>query len=175
MTTTLNATTSNGLVVTPDNSGNVLLQYNGVAAPAFSAYLNTATQSVSSNTWTKVNLNAEVFDTANYFDSTTNYRFTPLVAGYYQISGCVYGDATVTNPASIGVAIYKNGTNFKQNLWAASGASSVGQSSVSTLVYLNGSTDYIELYGRLGNGSGVVFLGDSSYQTYMSGCLLRGA
>ena len=43
MTTTLNATTSNGLVVTPDNSGNIVLQYNGVAAPAFSAWSSSAT------------------------------------------------------------------------------------------------------------------------------------
>ena len=54
MTTTLNATTSNGLVVTPDNSGNILLQYNGVAAPAFSAYASAGT-SLPNATFTKIN------------------------------------------------------------------------------------------------------------------------
>ena len=84
MTTTLNAT-STGFLVTPDNSGNVLLQYNGVAAPAFSAYLSN-NQSISGATWTKVNLNVKVFDTASAFDNTTNYRFQPTVAGYYSVT-----------------------------------------------------------------------------------------
>ena len=55
MTTTLNASTSSGLVVTPDNSGNVLLQYNGQSAPAFSAKPAT-TQSLPNTTYTKVTL-----------------------------------------------------------------------------------------------------------------------
>ena len=42
MTTTINASTSSGLVVTPDNSGVVQLQYNGVAGPAFNAALNSS-------------------------------------------------------------------------------------------------------------------------------------
>ena len=37
---------------------------------------------------TKIVFNAKEFDTANAFDSTTNYRFTPQVAGYYQFNSC---------------------------------------------------------------------------------------
>jgi len=158
-------------ITLPASTGTVMV--NG---PAFSAYLSSASQSVSSNTWTKVTLNAEEFDTANCFDSTTNYRFTPTVAGYYQISACVYGDATSANPVNVGVAIYKNGTNTKQNLWAISGASCVGQSSTSALIYMNGSTDYIEMYGRLGNGTGPIIDGGTAPTlTFMSGCLVRTA
>ena len=51
-----------------------------VNAPAFSAYRLTD-QSVTGSTWTKVQLGTEEFDTANAFDSSTNYRFTPQVAG----------------------------------------------------------------------------------------------
>ncbi len=52
MPVTINASTSSGVVITPDYSGNIQLQYNGVAAPAFSAQMTTT--SVSNTTWTKV-------------------------------------------------------------------------------------------------------------------------
>jgi hypothetical protein len=44
---------------------------------------------ITSNTFTKVQINTEEFDTNSNFDSTTNYRFTPTVAGYYQVNGSV--------------------------------------------------------------------------------------
>ena len=54
--------------------------------PAFSANRATSNQTVTSAALTKVQLNAETFDTDNAFDSTTNYRFQPTVAGYYPVS-----------------------------------------------------------------------------------------
>ena len=56
------------------------------AAPAFSAYQSTG-QTLSSSTWTKIQLQTEEFDTASCYDNATNYRFTPNVAGYYQVNG----------------------------------------------------------------------------------------
>lgn len=173
MTTTLNATTSNGLVVTPDNSGNIVLQYNGVATPAFGVYRSGSNQSISNNTATKVQLNTEDYDTANCFDSTTNYRFTPTVAGYYQINGAIGFNAT-----TMGITIaflYKNGSAHKRgtDIRASQSGDSVGV--VSTVIYFNGTTDYVELYGYINATSGSpIFVGDASL-TYMTGCLLRGA
>jgi hypothetical protein len=159
MTTTLNATTSNGLVVTPDNSGNILLQYNGQSAPAFSAY-KSATQSLSSGTFTKITFDTEEFDTNNNFASS---RFTPTVAGYYQITGVVNNSTGTQTVATI----YKNGSIFKN------GTNGSLYSSVATaLIYLNGSTDYVELYGYFGTGTST---GSGAEQTYFQGCLLRGA
>jgi hypothetical protein len=54
--------------------------------PAFSAYQSSG-QTLSSATATKLNFQTEEFDTNNNFDSTTNMRFTPTVAGYYQVNG----------------------------------------------------------------------------------------
>ena len=68
--------------------------YNGSAwdcitgGPAFSAWQN-GNNNISNQTSTKVTLNNKEFDTANCFDATTNYRFTPNVAGYYQINSCI--------------------------------------------------------------------------------------
>ena len=143
----------------PAATGTVMVSGN---MPAFSAYLNAA-QNVTTNTWTKVLLDTELFDTNSNFASS---RFTPTVAGYYQInSGILPNTSTSFSYA----AIYKNGAQYSV-IGINSTYASVG---VSTLVYLNGSTDYIELY--------VYFVGTtpqiatSSPYTYMTGCLNRNA
>jgi hypothetical protein len=171
MTTTLNASTSSGLVMTPDNSGNIQLQYNGVTTPTFSVYSNT-NQSIPNSTWTKLILNTEEWDTANYFD-TTNYRFLPLVAGYYQIVAGVAGGGSSSGNGTA-LAIYKNGGATKVGC-ASLYMSGFGQATQATaLVYCNGSTDYIEAYAFQATGSSQTTYGSSSSQ-YMQGCLLRGA
>ena len=60
----------------------------GVNTPAFQAYLNSD-QNVSSGTQTKVACANVRFDTASCYD-TSNYRFTPNVAGKYFVYGKVY-------------------------------------------------------------------------------------
>lgn len=165
MTTTLNATTSNGLVVTPDNSGNVVLQYNGQSAPCFSAY-STAAQSFSSGTWTKVQYNNETFDTNSNYDSTTNYRFTPTVAGYYQINAIMTIDLGM-NYAQI--AIYKNGSAYKRLYTYETQGYSI---QIADILYCNGSTDYVEIYI---NPVTTYTGGPNSQSSTFSGCLLRGA
>lgn len=132
MTMTLNGTTG---IVLP-----------AAAAPAFSAG-RTANQTPSANTWTKVQYNVEDFDTNNNYDSSTNYRFTPTVAGYYQIS-FVWNN---TSGSTYNYAqIYKNGTGYK--LMVSSGASGSG-AGLSFLIYFNGSTDYVEAYVFTDTGS----------------------
>ena len=66
------------------------------AAPCFSAY-QSITQTLSNATLTKIQLQTEEFDTNSNFDSTTNYRFTPTVAGYYQVNGVVNIQGTAGN------------------------------------------------------------------------------
>jgi hypothetical protein len=138
--------------------------------PAFSAYLTGANQSVTGGTWTKVNLNAETFDTASAFDSTTNYRFQPTVAGYYLINGAVsVGGTAIT---AIGSGIYKNGA-YENGAYAVVPSSASGQGiSVSHLTYLNGTTDYAELFGIV-NATTPIF--SASVGTRMSGFLARAA
>ena len=59
-----------------------------ISAPSFSARI-TSNQSVSATTWTKMACATEMWDTDSKYDNTTNYRFTPTVAGYYMFSmGC---------------------------------------------------------------------------------------
>lgn len=137
--------------------------------PAFSAVQSSA-QALSSTTATKIQFQTEEFDTNNNFDNVTNYRFTPTVAGYYQVNACIAAGATYTTGF---VSVYKNGSSYKN------GAGNYGSSSgtwnywsVSALVYCNGSTDYIEIYGTLTVGQN---LSASSNATYFQAFLARAA
>ena len=140
----------------------------GVAGtgPAFSAYQSSA-QTLSSNTFTKIQLQTEEYDTANAFDNTTNYRFTPNVAGYYQVVGCIAVGAVVSG---INLAIYKNGSVYKSVFSSASSTVSIGSGTIQ--MYFNGSTDYIELYASIGVGQ---VLANSSQYTYFQATMIRTA
>jgi hypothetical protein len=148
----------------------------GVAGtgPAFSAYRST-NQTVSNNTAVKVQLNSEDFDTANCFDSTTDYRFTPNVAGYYMFVFAVYGTSSSNNTELNFTQIYKNGTAVAPAATARSASYTYtpanpyidGTAGASVLVYMNGSTDYIELYGRL-VGGGTLNIAQASLQGFLA-------
>ena len=177
MTTILNASTSAGLIITPDTSGNIQLQYNGVAAPVFSAYQSTNIN-FSLTTWTKVTFDVEEFDTNNNFASS---RFTPTVAGYYQTQGAVTLAVNDRLMVTARVAIYKNGSFYKAvgtNGGGSNAQVNDCEQCVSTVVYLNGSTDYIELYCYVAATGGTPAIVGSSGrpdQTYFNGILIRGA
>ena len=143
--------------------------------PAFSAYISGYQGSVAQSTWTKISLSAENFDTNNNFNTST-YRFTPTVAGYYQFNGYAsFGTIGATNPNNGIVAIYKNGGSVTSSQYS-SGTNAGFNLSTSILVYMNGSSDYVELYGYM-TGSGAnqgAFNGDST-GTSLNGCLVRSA
>jgi hypothetical protein len=179
MASTISAGTTSGtaIAIAGDTSGNLAFQTQAgantitvpnttgtmmVNGPAFSAYQSAGT-SYSSNTYTKIQFNTEEFDTANAFDSTTNYRFTPLVAGYYQIN--LVADAAVGTYFELD--IFKNGSRFK-------GTQNTGYFgiTVSSIIYMNGSTDYLEGYVFI-TGAGT--LTQSAAFTNFSGCLVRSA
>lgn len=143
--------------------------------PAFSAYLNTA-QSVSNNTFTKLQAGTEEFDTSSSYDASTNYRFTPTVAGYYKVSGCIAFNATSGINSNTLCTIYKNGSRFKDgNLSGTGSAGTLFYSVVSALVYLNGSTDYVELWGLLGGTGTLTFSVNSGTNSYFQAVMIRGA
>jgi hypothetical protein len=171
---TLNIVTGSGSgsnAITIDGSQNVSIPKGVGGTPAFSAYLGT-NQTLSSGIYTKVQLNTERFDTNNNFDPTTNYRFTPTVAGYYQINYQVYATSTATTSGFVG-ALYKNGTVYEYGLINSATVANQAYSSA-TLVYMNGTTDYLELYINL-TGTGTLIAAAASGTTnFMSGFLARG-
>lgn len=140
--------------------------------PAFSVYLNS-TQTVSNGVATKIQLNAETFDTDAAFDSTTNFRFQPTVAGYYHFTGKLNG-AAATSASSMVAFIYKNGAAVKQGPSYVAPSGQGMSAGVSGLVYLNGSTDYVELWGT-NSGTGTNTFAAGVTTTYFDGHFVRHA
>lgn len=153
----------------PAATGTVMVSGN---MPAFGAYMS-ANQSLSSGN-TKIAFDTEAFDTNSNFN-TANYRFTPTVAGYYQINGCVYLSGTLMLYGS--VRLFKNGSQYKVGslIIPTTGTQTDCFSNVSDVVYMNGSTDYLELYAYTSYSGSIVIVGGSTALTYFSGCLVRTA
>ena len=162
------AVAGSNTITLPAATGTVMVSGN---MPAFSAYAS-ASQTLANTVFTKIQLNVEEFDTANAFDSTTNYRFTPLVAGYYQINGLVsVGGTTGINYIA---SIYKNGSEYKRGNQLGPNPAGTNGVCVCSLLYLNGSTDYVELYGYQGSTISQSTSSGSSL-IYFNGSLVRGA
>jgi hypothetical protein len=131
------------------------------SGPAFQAQGPAVTQSFSSGTWTKAQMSVEDFDTDSCYN-TSLYRFTPNKAGYYFVHFAGY-----TLPSSGGTnmrnVVYKNGSVTSiYGLLFVSGAR--GQAGATGIIYMNGTTDYLEPYvynngtsPELANGSASTF------------------
>lgn len=147
----------------PDNTGTLVstgstagvsqaMLASGVAGngPAFSAYLGS-TQTISTSVWTKAQFNTEFFDTNSNYD-TTNYRFTPTVAGYYAVNYCLA--FTVGAATGLYAGIYKNGSRIRYvTAYGGTNALDDWTNFGSSLLYMNGTTDYIECWGLQVSGS----------------------
>jgi hypothetical protein len=145
-------------ITLPASTGTVMV--NG---PAFSAYAST-NQTVTSGAFTKVTFGTEAFDTNNNFASS---RFTPTVAGYYQVNASI---ALLTSITTVIPAIYKNSGQHK----VGTRTSASLNAGVSTLVYCNGTTDYIEAYVYISIGQDLNGDPDGS-QTWFNASMIRGA
>ena len=157
-TTTLTLPTTSGTVLTTGSTF-------GGTGPAFSAYANTST-SISAGTRTKVTFATEYFDTNNNFASS---RFTPTVAGYYQIS-LSFQESNGTNTI-LQAELYKNGTVYAVGGYiGTSGAYYIA--GVSVLVYMNGTTDYLEGYCY---SSASTSVGNGANSNWFCGSLVRSA
>jgi hypothetical protein len=130
--------------------------------PAFSAY-PSGNQSISNNTYTKILFQTEEFDTNNNFSSST---FTPTVAGYYQVNLSIYPNTSVTLVES---SIYKNGTVAKRSFFTGAN----GMAITSALIYMNGTTDYLDGYAFISGTTPVV--ASTQSLTYFQASLVRGA
>jgi len=175
-TLTVPAATANVVTTGDSNTITQTMMASGITTtgPAFEAYLSGSTQALTTSaTWYKVTLNAETFDTANCFDSTTNYRFTPNVAGYYHIVAQAYIDYSGTAPIRMRLSVYKNGVGNKETILTQS-SMIYGTLNMSNLIYMNGTTDYLEMYSLQQGGSGAYLIVGNAY-TFMSGYLARAA
>ena len=156
-------TASNFTATMPARTGNV-----AVDGPAFSAYAS-ASQSVTSGVDTKVVFDTEQFDTNSNFASN---RFTPTVAGYYQINTTVRFNGTT--PSQYILYFFKNGSTSSIPFYVNTGIQSPAIFTASTLIYMNGSTDYVEIYMNMTATSPTVS-SSAPNTSFFSGFLARAA
>ena len=160
--------TTDTQTLTNKTLGNTVVQASN-AAPAFSAYISS-TQTLPINTITKVQLNTKSFDTTNNFDNVTNFRFTPTVAGYYIFTGQVYNATQV----SLLPEIYKNGAAVAFGTMSAPSASNGNNgSNVCTILFMNGSTDFVEFYVASIAVASTLAAGPNA--NYFAGAMIRSA
>lgn len=137
------------------------------AAIAFAAY-RTASQAFSAATVAKVQLNTEEYDTNSFFDSTTNFRFQPTIAGYYEFNACITWPGGPAAGQYAIAFIYKNGSAYKRLAHHQYGSTTQALStSGGCIVNLNGSTDYVELWGQTQTAGSIS--GTGSADIWMTG------
>ncbi len=131
------------------------------AVIAFSVQ-KTSNQTVTADTWTKVTWNTKIFDTNNNFDLGTN-RFTPTVAGYYYFNVQFY----CNNTSYCYSGLYKNGSAYKTTYIRTNSTVTM----TSELIYMNGTTDYVEAWGF--NAGATTIYGHTDISRF-SGFLVNG-
>jgi hypothetical protein len=144
--------------------------------PVFFASANTAT-SIGTASFTKIIYEVETFDIGGCYNNTgstvtlngisvPSYSFAPNVAGYYQINANQYLDGAANNSV-IGV--------FKNNSGIAYGSGIGGSANVyyqaATIVYCNGTSDYVDV--RIYSGTASLSSGTGSYT--FSAALIRSS
>ena len=136
--------------------------------PAFEAYLS-ANQSISDNTITKIEFNTEDFDTDNTYDNSTNYRFTPNVSGKYFVYARGRGQVgNNTQLKTFEMYVYKNGAVYsRKGVLFDTNYERYASHTLTNVIDMNGTTDYIEIYGRVdaNDDAGTEIIGSSERYT----------
>lgn len=147
-------TSSNNSITITNGPGtiDIIAASTSTIKTAFKAKLSS-TQSLATGTNTKINYNSEIFDSGNWF---TGGRYTPLVSGKYLVQHKIFFDISQSMPAgNLTLAlIYKNGVQEEDGVFFYTSAAGqyVGATS-STIVSMNGTTDYLEAYGFQSSGA----------------------
>ena len=139
--------------------------------PAFFASISE-NQTVGTASATKLTIDAEEFDSGVY-DNSTNYRFTPAVAGKYFIFANGYINS-LTNAKTVVIYIYKNGASIAtgRNVAAKTGAVLTTYTSI---IDTADDDDYYEVYLYHDEGGDLTVPGSSEARSYFGAYKIIGA
>lgn len=115
---------------------------------------------------TKILIDTISFDTESVID-IANSRIIPNLPGYYVVMGSV-GASDVPDGRLVNAMIYKNGVWASYGTIDHQGGAGRSSSSVSDLIYMNGTTDYLELFAHNSHSSALALYTGNSYQNYIS-------
>ena len=120
--------------------------------PAFIAKYSGNGSGFANGTYVKLSFDSEVYDSGSTYDPTTNYRWTPGVAGKYQLYARIIFQAGGTSPSQARIAIYKNGSVLQYSRWTT--ATTISDWTVQTShMDIANTTDYYEAYAYQSNAS----------------------
>ena len=148
-----------------------------VANPAFKAFLSASQTGLTSSADTKVNFDAIEYDVGGYYDNTTNYRYTPLVAGYYHIVFAASCGGAIDIEDFI-LNIVKNDIFVTQGRLHMTGLTNDDffASSIHTqdIIHMNGTTDYLHCSARVHSEEATSpEIREGKDRSYFSGLLLQ--
>lgn len=142
------------------------------AQGAFAAVRSAGQLNIATVTFTKVECDAEEFDVSGWYDPTTNFRYTPQLAGYYAFTGAVQINPGV-NGARVVAILYKNGTRYRDfGQFYGTGTAAIRASGPVAPVFANGTTDYFELWVWHDFGVGTSDIQAVDYGTFFTGYYL---
>ncbi len=147
------------------------------SGPAFSAYAS-AQQTIAGSS--VIQFNQTLFNIDNRYD-TSNNRWTPGVAGYYQINAMVWITQNTNDSGDVYLILRKNGTGVNNGTRYLISNKHIPLA-LSTIIYLS-ATDYVDIYCSSTSSTGSVTtplvissLGGTNQNTvYFNGCFLRAA
>ncbi len=145
--------------------GEISPKLKGKQTAAFSAALSS-NQTVSANVITKLQCNTKNYDSRGWYDNVTNFRYQPQVAGKYHFTGYLSGTTTTTSAAAyVAALIYKNGVEVSR-VFSFYGLAATLYTNVNIDLSLNGLTDYVEMYGVVGDGT-IIVGGETSFHGFL--------
>jgi hypothetical protein len=115
---------------------------------------------------TKILIDTISFDTEGVVD-IANSLIVPNLPGYYVVMGNA-GASTVPDGMMVNALIHKNGALVTYGTIDNHGAAGRSSSSVSDLIYMDGTTDYLELFVHSSHSSALALYVGNSYQNYIS-------
>ena len=133
---------------------------------SFRAYLS-ADQSIPSGSTSVVELDTvQLGDTSGWFNTST-YRLEPEIAGYWHINAAIFFYNAGAGQY-VQTYLIRNGSSISaaRNISVASGSDL--SAVISDIVYLDGSTHYLQIGGRQNSGTDQDIFGNTDY-TFMSG------
>jgi hypothetical protein len=120
--------------------------------PPIATLVQTSTQSIATSTSTAVTWPTPTVDTYSGWASGTPTRYTPQVAGYYLCIGNL-GFAATSAVGARDAQIEKNGTTVVNEVGVGNAGTSYSTViGVVSMVFCNGTSDYIELYANQNSG-----------------------
>lgn len=146
----------------------------GIATPIFSVN-RAGDQAIPASTPTEVVFNTVETDSLGAFDTGTG-RFTPTVAGWYQVSAgttiAVAGGVSLNAQ----IILHKNGAAHKRGsilVMLAAAGFNILELTMSSLVFLNGTTDYISMFVFGTPSAGTVAVIGGATSSWFNGHFVR--